>query len=232
MKKIIALVLAMVMLAALFVACGETATEDETTTTTTTTTKKTTTTPEKPDEPEVPDPDPETPVTGDDWTAWHESMQTVPGLNAVADIPTVWGDGTVTNVFDGADGYYNTDTAGTKLGGGDISGGSVTLTFDAPDSKLIAYTIVTGGDSGDYPGRTCNEWTLYGWDDAASDWVVIDYVYDGAMQDVNATPFGYSIDADKQATYSSYKFEFTFGVSGPITVLQLNEIYLYVDAAQ
>ena len=230
MKKIIALILALVMVAALFVACNETPAEDGATTTTTTTTKKTTTTPEKPDEPEEPDPDPETPITGEDWTAWHESMQTVPGLEAAADIPTVWGDGTVTNVFDGIDGYYNKNEEGkgTKLGGGDINSGVVNLTFEAPNSKLIAYTLITGGDSGDYPGRTCNEWTLYGWDETASDWVVIDYVYDGAMQDVNATPFGYTIDEDKQATYSSYKFEFAFGVDYPLTVLQLDEIYLYV----
>ena len=75
-------------------------------------------------------------------------------------------------------------------------------------------------------------WYVYGSNsaDAAEDeWVMLDYVFDGATEDVNSTPFGYTIDEDKQGEYTFYKFQFTFGVSYSLTIYQLNELYLYVE---
>ena len=232
--RIIALILSILIVCSLAVACGPADEKAEDTNTTTTTTKKTTTTTkldlEIPDDPEIV---PEKPVTGEDWRAWHDSMSTVQGLNpSVSGLPVVWNDGAVENVFDGKDGVINTEEQ-TKLGGGD-SGGVVTLSFQAPNSTLIAYTLITGNDTGvnDVKDRTPGSWILYGATTEDGEYVELDVVDDGAMVETPATPFGYTIDADKQGEYSFYKIEFNFGVNGTLNVIQLNEIYLYEAAAQ
>lgn len=236
--RLISLILAILMIAAVAFSCSSDDKEGSDGTTTvkaTTTTPKVTTTADTKGDDTLPtiDMTPENPVTGDAFIEWHNSFNVVNGLEpTVTGLPVVWGDGTVTNIFDGKDGLINTDEAGTKLGGGDASG-LITLFFEAPDSTLVAYAFVTGGDSGTEHGRTPEAWTLYGSNVAPgvavdTDWHVLDEVYVSGMEDADATGYGYEIDADKQGTYSYYKVEFTEVLGGdPIRVLQLNEMYLY-----
>ena len=229
--KITALALACLMCCTAFTACNGDKKDEDTTTTATTTTKKTTTTTTLnlddiiPDDPELPA---EKPVTGEAWLEWHNSMTTVQGLNpSVTGLPVIWGDGAVENIFDGKDGVINTEEQ-TKLGGGD-SGGTVTLDFQTAPSTLIAYTLITGNDTGvgDVTKRTPSAWILYGAKTEDGEYVELDVVDDASIEETPATPFGYTIDADKQGEYSFYRIEFNFGMGETLRVLQLNEIYLY-----
>ena len=157
-------------------------------------------------------------------------MALVNGLNPKVDLPVVWGDGAPENVFDGKDGLINPDEE-TKLDGGDANG-TVILDFQAPNSKLIAYTFVTGNDTGvgDALKRSPSAWILYGSKTEDGEYVELDVVDDAGLVETPHTPFGYSIDADKQGEYSFYRIEFTFGINDTLRVLQLNEIYLYTTA--
>ena len=78
-------------------------------------------------------------------------------------------------------------------------------------------------------------WTVYGTNvDPATatdeDWVVVDDVFEGSLEDVDFTPYGYTIDEDKQGEYQYYKFYFTYGVAYHLGAFQLCEIYLYIEA--
>ncbi len=224
--RILALLLAAVLLIGVFVACDSSKPEE---TTTQTTTKKTTTTLPVDPPPDVPEVVVEKPITGEEWRAWHDAMQTIPGVAPEVDLPVVWGDGAPEHLFDGKDGVINTDEE-TKLGGGDASG-VVNLSFQAPNSKLIAYTFITGNDSGtkdDCMNRTASSWTLYGSKTGEDGtWVELDVVEDAGIVETPRTPYGYTIDTDKQCEYSFYYFEFTFGIDNTLTTLQYNELYLY-----
>lgn len=234
--RILALIMALILVTSFAIACSSNEKTDGTTSATTVKTTPKVTTDGSIEIPPEENITPETPVTDDAFTAWHEGFTVVPGLNPKCDLPTVWGDGTITNIFDGKDGYFNTTDAATKLGGGDASG-LVTLTFEAPNSTLVAYSFILGNDSGDNTGRSPEAWCFYGCNvDPATaqddDWKLIDEVQISGIVDKNAAPFGYTIDTDKQATYSYYKIEFYENLGGSaINVLQLNEMYLYAAKA-
>jgi len=125
------------------------------------------------------------------------------------------------NLFDGKDGFFNPDEE-TKMGGG--LSGVITLYFKTAEAvTLKAYAFISGNDSATYTGRNPVEWTLRGSTDQEN-WVDLDYVYDGAMEDVDHDFFGYTIDDDKQGSYQFYQLEITYTVSGG---MQINEMYLY-----
>ena len=227
--RIIALIMAILMVASFAVACNGSG-EDATTTTTT---KKTTTTKPLPPplDDEEPDPDPETPITGDEFEAWHYSFDPATIIGVTSDVTPYKAEEDVQYIMDQIDGFFVTDGDITKHAG-TTTGAEANVIFEvAPGTKLVAYALVTGGDSASYQ-RTPGMWYVYGSNsaDAAEDeWVMLDYVFDGATEDVNSTPFGYTIDEDKQGEYTFYKFQFTFGVSYSLTNYQLNELYLYVE---
>ncbi len=232
--KVVALLLAAIMVfSVVFVSCSS----DNDKSNQTTTPKKTgNILPEQPENPPdnelPPPPDPETPVTGDEFEAWHNSKTAVTILEVTSDDLTPYGEGeSFDKLFDGEDGFLTSSS--TKLGGRTTTG-NVTLVVTCPAStKLGAYAFVTGNDSGSYQ-RTPGAWILYGTNtDPATatdaDWKVLDDVKNGATEDVNLTPYGYTIDAANQAEYTYYKIVFSIGagLTYGLTELQLSELYLY-----
>ncbi len=229
--RIIALVLALLTVMSFAVACNN---EDPKETTTTTTTKKTTTLPPAPDhDPDLPpDPDPETPITGEEFDAWHNSFDTPIMLNKSTDITPFNENEGLDFLFDGMDGYFGDASSATKLAGS-CSGGVATITVEfAKAEKIVAYSIITGGDAATY-GRTPEEWYIYGSQTGEDDsWTELDYVYDGSTENADATPYGYTIDADKQGEYKFYKYECVCLVDGgSVGQFQLNEMYFYITKA-
>lgn len=236
--KLVALLLAVLMIAAVaFTACTtEPADKEEPDTTTTTTAKQEENpTVTEPVETEEPEPEPEAPVRGDDAEAFHNqfALAEVDVDTIVAEGLSAWGDGAPEQIFDGDDGYFNPDStvtdngSGTKLGGG-VSG-QLDLYFDTTEAvKLVAYSFITGGDASKYPERMPAEWTLYGSEDGENYDKVLDYVYDGAMEAIDSEYFGFSIDEEAQGTYQHYLLSVTYTMTGPIGAVQLNEMYLYI----
>ncbi len=242
--RIVLLVLAVMMLCAVIIGCSSDKDSDTQTTTTTrrtTTTKATTTTPEP-----LP---PETPKTGDEFAAWEGGYEKVTIQSAGYAGLSPWGDGPVTAVYDGIDGYNDHQglvkgDAGwdeiTKVGGGTSGYVDLWFTLEAP-AKIEAYTLITGKDSVEWQGRTPIAWKLYGSNTAPADdgsiegdngWVLLHQVDDaGIPGEADSTPYGYEIAADKAASYQYYKFEFTKttpdGSGNSMAAFQLNEIYFY-----
>lgn len=236
--RLISLIMAILMIASFAFACTS---EDEkdnntqaATTTKATTTKKPVANPTG-DVPPTVDLTPETPVTGDEFLEWHNSMQTVIALNPTTNV-VAWGDSPFANLFDGKDGFVNADEQGTKFGGGDAS--PMEIYFEAPNTKLIAYAFVTGYDNPDFPGRTPETWTLYGSTKAPADatdddWKVLDDVIVSGMVESGNTPFGFTIDEANQGTYSYYKIVISEKLGGgSIVQIGLNQLYLYEAKAQ
>ena len=225
--RIIALIMAILMVASFAVACNGSGEE----TTTTTTTKKTTTTAALPPpiEDDEEDPESETPITGDEFEAWHNSFTTATIIGVTSDVNPYNDKETVENMIDQIDGFFVTDGEITKHAG-TTNGGEANIIFEvAPGTKLVAYSLVTGADSGTYD-RTPGMWTVYGSNKADAtdeEWVMIDDVFDGATQAVDSTPYGYTIDEASQGEYTYYRFQFTFGITGGLGAFQLNEMYLY-----
>lgn len=235
--KIVLLVLAIMMVCAVIIGCNNDSTDNPqgdgdtaatTTTRKTTTTKATTTTPEP-----LP---PETPITGDEFADWETGYEAAVIESAGQIGLSPWGDGAIENAFDGADGYHELPegaTGATKLGGG--TSGYLDIWFTLETAKKIeAYAFITGGDSAQYTGRTPIAWKLYGSNTAPDEggegeWTLIDQVDDGVMEDVDNTPFGYTVDDSAVAEYKYLKIEFIRGTNGGATLgdIQLNEILFY-----
>lgn len=121
-------------------------------------------------------------------------------------------------------------------------------------ATLKAYVITTGNDNTDWPGRNPVEWTLYGTNDleafqagaaaglnnnpADNDtrvtltdipfdetkWTVLDYVYDGGIEDGNFLDNGYAIDADKQQSFQYYCWVLGYTGDGNFQACEL-ELY-------
>lgn len=246
--KLVALLVAIVMLVSVVAACGDKKTDDTTTTAAgTTAAPGTTNAPEATtvapgtdpagEDPDDGDPEPETPVTGDDADAFHNQFTVV---NVLVDTIETdesfapWGDGSAAQLFDGADGFFNLDDAETKMGGG-TSTIDMTIKFQIEKAKIVGYAFVTGNDSATYKGRTPCVWTIYGCatnSDNDDDWKVIDLVENAGTHNEDHQYFGYSVDSDKQAEYEWIKIVFEGNLTdeeeiGLMGAIQLNEMYLY-----
>lgn len=145
----------------------------------------------------------------------------------VSDSMTPWNDGPAANLFDG-------DTTTTKCGGDVIDTAYITWETDVK-TTVNSYILYTGNDSGSWPGRTPTSWVLYGSTNGVI-WNVIDRVAVSGMEDQNATPYGYTVDAP--AAYNKYKLHVTGTTvtedpqpdTDVTTLLQLNELVLIGSA--
>ncbi len=182
---------------------------------------------------EEPEPDAETPLIDEEV---QQLMDTKTCLNDKIDMEslvsegaTFWNDETegYAQLFDG----IYTDADFTEAGQGKMGGGitSAYFYFDMTEQvKISDYVLVSGNDNSQYPGRNPVAWYIYATNDKTQDleeWTILDYVYDGSMADADFTPFGYSIDEDKQGEYQYYCWfvEYTGGS------LQVCELLLYAD---
>ena len=178
-----------------------------------------------------PTPDPETPLTDKSkvlsYHNSHAKLKFVKGSGKYRNF-NPWDDGKlVESLFDGKDGYFNTNEQ-TKLGG-IVNNGELIVEFRTESAVLVGYALVTGNDSGSFPERNPNEWTLSGSNDGQN-WTKLDYVYDGGVTASDHKYLGYEIDPDVRAEYSYYQFRFSSDINfSPVTSLQLNEVYLYKD---
>lgn len=89
----------------------------------------------------------------------------------------------------------------------------------------VGYTLTTGNDNKDWPGRNPKDWVLYGCNDydenkKTGTWTVLDTVTnDTVMQDLNYKSYSFAIDNTK--AYKYLKFEISSVQSG--NVMQLGE---------
>ncbi len=86
---------------------------------------------------------------------------------------------------------------------------------------IDGYTITTANDNASNPGRNPKSWNILGSNDNSSWTVVSSVVNDTKMQNVNYTPYNYSISHVKQA-YRYYKFEMT--VPSDAVTFQISEL--------
>ena len=139
----------------------------------------------------------------------------------------------IPQMFDG----IKTEEDFTAAGKGKIGGGTsanACYLFNATEKiSCKAYVITSGNDNATYTDRNPVAWYLYATNDKAaademrvegadyttlqanSNWVVLDYVYDGSMAAVNFEANGYDIDADKEGEYQYFcwMIEYTGGGS-------------------
>lgn len=227
--RVIALLLAALMLVSVvLVSCAKD--EPGSATTTPANTKKTTAPlPDRPDGPSEDGlddpPEPENPVTGDDFEAWAEQFTKVQIIGVETQGFNAYGDAeTAEKICD--------DDLTTKMAGTSPLG-EITITFECPSSTIAAYAFYTANDSNSYE-RTPGAWILYGSTKAPGeakdeDWRILDDVKNGGTDNVADTPFGYEIDAANQGAYSYYKIVFKVGVNYEygLTNFQLSEFLFY-----
>ncbi len=90
-------------------------------------------------------------------------------------------------------------------------------------TDVVRYGLVTGEDTGTYPGRNPITWKVYGSNDQDK-WTLLDNIkFDQRMGAENEKEYCYDIKEPK--TFRYYKFEFVRMTSG--TMIQLSEINLY-----
>ena len=129
-----------------------------------------------------------------------------------------WGDGPASNLIDG-------NATGSKIGGDCSTGGTITVTFKTTAAASATYyTLYTGGDTANNPGRNPISWKLYG--KVGNNWVVLSEVgYTNTtvpgIEATNSTPYTWAI-ANVQ-NCQEYKIEF-IALSGKF---QMNELVLH-----
>ena len=233
--RVIAMILAILMVASVAMACNNSGDTDATTTTTTSSKKTTTTLPPPPDDDlDEEEYEADTPITGEEFQAWHDSFGKATIIEFTSDVNQFNEQEAVEFMFDGADGCINADVAATKHAGGTNNSEANIVITVAPGTKLVAYSLITGADAAEW-GRTPSEWKVFATNvDPATatedDWTEIDYVFEGNTANENSTPYGYTVDEDKQGEYTYYKFQFLFGIGTTLSQFQLNEMYLYIPA--
>ena len=137
--RVIAMILAILMVASVAMACNNSGDTDATTTTTTSSKKTTTTLPPPPDD-DLDDEDEqaETPITGEEFQAWHDSFGRATIIEYTTDLTPFKDEEGIEYLFDGKDGCINADEAFTKLAG-KTAGGETSITVTvAPGTKLVA----------------------------------------------------------------------------------------------
>lgn len=115
------------------------------------------------------------------------------------------------------------------------------------EAKVSAYVITTGNDNSKYTVRNPVEWTLYGTNDEEaynaaiaggvtapitaadypfdeSKWTVLDYVYDGKVEQGDFLANGYEIDADAQQSFKYYCWYLGYTGDGNFQACEL-ELY-------
>lgn len=153
-----------------------------------------------------------------------------------------WGDGFYGNLIDGIykdseekDEEGNPVQKGTKWGGNANIDGNTYIIFRTLDkTNPFFYTLTTGNDTADHPGRNWGTWYIYGANfegdgDATKDaegWVLIDSkenIGQDRLHPENETPsyFGFSTETTEEYTY--YKVVVTKAYSG--SQIQMNEMY-------
>ena len=167
------------------------------------------------------------PVKGHQARAFHNGFNLISVVNGSVETEglSTWDDGASTNLFDKADGFFNTYAEETKIGG-NTNASIVTIKFKINKAKIVAYAFITGNDSATWTGRTPTSWVLYGSNDGKK-WEEVDRVTDAGTEDLNREYFGYNVDYNKQKTYTYLKFEFTRTTGSVFEQFQLNECYLY-----
>lgn len=98
---------------------------------------------------------------------------------------------------------------------------------------VSAYVITTGNDNQQFPYRNPIEWTLYGTNDPdaldpdsfyTADWQVLDSVYDGNMDEINFTSYGYVIDQENRGSYRYYALMLEYSETNEFQACEL-ELY-------
>lgn len=216
--RIIALALALVTASAL-VACNNSAADETTTAATTTTVAPVTT--KKPAAPET-KPTTEGPVAETPETDPVEIAKLIGYGNLTSTVTDVALAGL--NAFgdnEGVDKLFDGNTVSTKLGGNSMADTGAEITWKTNvETTVEAYVLFTGNDSSQWK-RTPLAWTLSGSTDGEN-WTVIDEVVDSTMQDLDAAPYGFTVDTP--AAYTNYKLVITKTTTAG--QLQFNELIL------
>ena len=118
--------------------------------------------------------------------------------------------------------------------GGQI-GNFAQFVFQFPTQpQIAAYVLTNGNDNEQFNHRTPVRWALYGSYDALAEdpetayetkWVLLDYVWDGGMENENFFSGGYLIDPENIGQYPTYCLQIE-AASG--NQFQLGEIEFYV----
>ena len=153
-----------------------------------------------------------------------------------------WGDGFYGNLIDGID--LNTTkiedgkevvVKATKWGGQASAEGNTYIIFRTQDpTNPFFYTLTTGNDTGSYPGRNWDTWSIYGANfegdiqatKDAEGWVLIDERV-GVKQDrlhaVDAQPSYFSFSTETTVPYTYYKVVVYKACEG--NSIQMNELH-------
>ncbi|MBQ8383145.1 MAG: hypothetical protein IJX47_08080 [Clostridia bacterium] len=137
----------------------------------------------------------------------------------------------VKNLFDGTEAQWHClvpgDTTQTR--------NPVWVIFAATEPVTVtAYEMITGTDLAQNPSTNPMEWYLYGTNDPAAltaedpetvEWVVLDYVYDGMLDDVDLLSYGIPVDEAKQGEYLYYAWVAGYTSDGEF---RLSELELYI----
>ena len=133
--------------------------------------------------------------------------------------------------------YSSTDIADYSKWCVDHYHGDAYIIFAASDPiNVKGYTIVTGDDNEEYGGRNPKNWTLYGCNapeansesgrDSGS-WQIIHSVSDDTvLQDMNYTPYTFTLDAPTATKYQYFKLEITEIQDQNACVMQMSEFIL------
>lgn len=182
--------------------------------------------------------------TADEWNAidWEaakrDDMVDTDGSGAIGDV----------GIDDEGNETYDGWTPIGKMG---YSGANAALYWTMKEPVTLgSYVIITGNDNSTYKGRNPEGWYIFGHNgqtkpedavaysgtsalalasvEALEDagWVVLDYVFDGAMADADFTAHGYVIDEDKQGEYQNYCWFIEYGGSED-NLVQVSEMLLF-----
>lgn len=198
----------------------------------------------------------ETPYTGEAMDAMLTGLRKIDLSTEMVQFYTVnfnsWEGEEAERLFDGIktkeQWYYNEDgslkeNAFPELGKGGgpgkcagMIGDYTQFVFCFPTkTEISAYVLTNANDNEEFGHRTPVRWSIYATNDACAndpdtaieaEWVLIDYVWEGGMQDENFFSGGYRIDSENCDRYYCYCLEIQ-AVSG--YQFQLGEIEFYID---
>ena len=169
-------------------------------------------------------------------TAVSEDLYILLGGHTVGE----WGDGFYGNLIDGialneVDPDTGEEIKGTKWGGMADANGDTYIIFRTLDKvNPFFYTLTTGNDTGNIPGRNWGTWYIYGanfeGDGAATKdaegWVLVDAKEDvgqDRLHPVNAQPSYFGFSTETTEPYLYYKVVVTKAYSG--NAIQMNELH-------
>ena len=129
------------------------------------------------------------------------------------------------------DGKYTSED-GTKWCLSFPSNGAYIIFSASEAIQVTGYSIVTGNDNEDSPGRNPQSWAIYGCNDASADrnsksWVLIDQKKDyTGLEDVNYKRFDFTLSNPPSEKYQYFKMEITAIQSEMEMLMQMSELIL------